>query len=256
VPTNKVVGILLGDDLEGNLFSDPVKGFPPVFEARGYKVFDPGRFRLSTNDYSAQIAAFKEAKAEILFSVLPFPTFSNFWSQAAQQGFKPKQAIILKAILLPADVDALGPLGKYLCAPVWWSPGYPFKSSLTGQSAAQLCDAYEEITKKQWVQVVGNRHALFEVAMDVFKRAQNPESAASVIEAIRATRLTTIAGPIAWQGSPPNQWTQIHFKNVCTTPVVGAQWQPGKKWMYDYPIVDNKAYPLIPVQAKMMPLPG
>jgi branched-chain amino acid transport system substrate-binding protein len=256
VPTNKVVGLLLGDDLEGNMFSDRAKGFPPVFEARGYKVFDPGRFQLNTNDFSAQISAFKEAKAEILFSVLPFPTFSNFWGQAAQQSYKPKEAIILKAILLPADVDALGPRGKYLSAPAWWTPGYPFKSSLTGQSAAQLCDAYEEITKKQWVQVVGNRHALFEVAMDVLKRAQNPESAASVIEAVRATRLDTIAGPIAWLSPPPNQWTQIPFKNVCTTPVVGAQWVPGKKWMYDYAIVDNKTYPLIPLQRKMEPLPA
>ena len=46
VPTNKVVGCLWGNDIEGNLFSDPVKGFPPIFEARGYKVIDPGRFAI------------------------------------------------------------------------------------------------------------------------------------------------------------------------------------------------------------------
>ena len=158
--------------------------------------------------------------------------------------------------MFPSAVESLGPRGKYLTIEIWWSPAYPFKSSLTGQSAAQLCDAYEEVTKKQWTQALGFRHALFEVAIDVFKRAQNPESAASVIEAVRATRLNTIVGPIQWQGPPPNQWTTIPVKNVCTTPLVGGQWVPGKKWMYDLVVTDNRRYPLIPVQRKMVPLPA
>jgi branched-chain amino acid transport system substrate-binding protein len=256
LPGNKVVGILFANDIEGNLMSDPAHGCPPIFEARGYKVIDPGRFQLDTNDFSAQISAFKNANVELLFSVLPLPTFSNFWSQAAQQGFRPKQANIGKATLFPSAVESLGPRGKYLSVAAWWTPAYPFKSSLTGQSAKQLCDQYEEVTKKEWAQVLGFRHALFDVAIDVFKRAQNPDSAASVIEAVRTTRLNTVAGPIQWQGPPPNQWTEIPVKNVCTTPMVAAQWVPGKKWMYDFVVVDNKKYPLIPVQRKLEPLPG
>jgi branched-chain amino acid transport system substrate-binding protein len=255
VPTNKVVGLLLANDIEGSLFSDPVHGFPPLFSSRGYKVVDPGRFQLDTNDFSAQIAAFKNANVEIVFSVVPLPTFSNFWSQAAQQGFKPKQANIGKAILFPAAVESLGPRGKYLSVAAWWTPAYPFKSSFTGQSAKQLCDQYEEVAKKEWTQVLGFRHALLEVATDVLKRAQNPESAASVIDAVRNTKLNTIVGPIQWQGPPPDQWTTIPVKNVCTTPMVAAQWVPGKKWMYDFIVVDNRRYPLIPVQRKMEPLP-
>jgi branched-chain amino acid transport system substrate-binding protein len=138
----------------------------------------------------------------------------------------------------------------------WWTPAYPFKSSLTGQSAKQLCDQYEEVTKKEWTQTLGFRHALFEVATDVFKRAQDPESAASVIDAVRNTKLNTIVGPIQWQGPPPNEWTQIPVKNVCTTPIVCGQWVPGKKWMYDLVITDNKRCPVIPVQRKMEPLPA
>ena len=184
------------------------------------------------------------------------PTFSNFWAQAAQQGYKPKIALIGKALLFPSSVDSLGPRGKYLSIEVWWSTHHPFKSSLTGQSAGQLCDEYEEVTKKQWTQPLGFRHALFEVAIDVFKRAQNPESAASVIEAVRTTRLGTIVGPVAWQGPPPNQWTTIPVKNVCTTPVVGGQWVPGKKWTYDLVVTTNRRCPLIPVQRKVVPLPA
>jgi branched-chain amino acid transport system substrate-binding protein len=256
VPTNHVVGLLCGNDVEGNLESDPQRGFPPTLEARGYKVIDPGRFDLNTTDFSAQIAAFKNAHLEILHGVLPVPTFSNFWAQCAQQGFRPKICHMGKALLFPSGVESLGARGKDLTAEVWWSPAYPFNSSLTGQSSAQLCDEYEEVTKKQWLQGLGFRHALFEVAMDAFKRAQSPDSAASVIEAVRATKLNTIAGPIQWQGPPPNQWTTLPVKNVCTTPLVGGQWVPGKKWMYEFVVTNNRRYPLIPVQRKAVPLPA
>jgi branched-chain amino acid transport system substrate-binding protein len=150
----------------------------------------------------------------------------------------------------------LGPRGKYLTAEIQWSPAVPFNSSLTGQNARQLCDAYEDYSHKEWTEALGLRYALLEVAMDVLKRAQDPDSAASVIEAVRTTRLTTVVGPVAWQGAPPNEWTQLPVKNVCTTPVVAGQWVPGKKWMYDLVVVDNRRYPLIPVQRKMEPMPA
>ena len=103
--------------------------------------------------------------------------------------------------------------------------------------------------------MLGFRYSLFEVALDVFKRAQNPDSAASVIDAVRKTKLNTIVGPVQWQGPPPNQWTTMPVKNVCTTPLVGGQWVPGKKWMYDLVVTTNKQYPPIPVPRKMVPLP-
>jgi len=256
VPTNKTVGLLLGDDLEGNFFADKQKGFPPIWEKRGLTIFDPGRFQITNNDFSAQIAAFKKANAEVLYGNMPVPVFSNFWTQAHQQGYRPKIATIGKALLFPSGIDSLGPLGKDLTCEIWWSPAYPFKSSLTAQSAKQLCEKYEEVTKKQWTQALGFRHALFEVAADVFKRAQNPESAASVIEAVRTTRINSIVGPLQWQGNPPNEWVQIPIKNVCTTPAVSGQWVPGKKWMYDIVVTDNRRYPPIPVERKMVPLPA
>ena len=256
LPTNKIVGLLLADDVEGNMLADPEHGYPPLFTARGFKIIDSGRFQTNTNDYSAQIASFKKANAEILHGVLPLPTFSNFWAQAAQQGYRPKIATIGKALGFPSALESLGPRGKYLTAEIQWSPAHPFKSSFTGQSARQLCDAYEEYAHKEWTGALGLRYSLLEVAMDVLKRAQNPDSAASVIEAVRTTRLTTVVGPVSWQGPPPNQWTTNPVKNVCTTPVVSGQWVPGKKWMYDFVVVDNRRYPLIPVQRKMEPMPA
>jgi branched-chain amino acid transport system substrate-binding protein len=256
LPTNGVVGLLMGDDLEGNMFSGREHGCPPVFEARGLKVFDPGRFQLNTTDFSAVISAMKKGNAETMFVNLPQPVFSTFWGQAAQQGYKPKIAVVTKAMLYPSDINSQGPLGKNLSIEVWWTNHHPFKSSLTGVSSMQLCDRYEEVTKKQWAQTLGFRHALFEVAIDVFKRAQNPESEASVIDAVRNTKINTIVGPVQWLGTPPNQWTTIPVKNVCTTPMVGGQWVPGKKWPYEIAVVDNRRYPQIPVTSKMAYVPA
>jgi len=254
VPTDKVVGLLCGNDDDGNAFADTEKGMPPVFEAAGFKVFDPGRFLMNIMDFSAQISAFKKANVEIVYGVLPIPVFSNFWAQAGQQGFRPKIVGMSKALLMPSAVQSLGPRGKGLSTEVWWTNVHPFSSSLTGETAGQICAAYEESTKRQWTQALGFRHALFEVAIDVFKRAQNPDSAASVIEAVRTARVNTIVGPVAWLGAPPNQYIKIPVKNVCTTPLVGGQWVTGKKWPYEVVITENQQYPLIPVQRKEAPL--
>jgi branched-chain amino acid transport system substrate-binding protein len=253
-PTNKVVGCLWPNDPEGLVFSDPQRGYPPVFNARGYKVIDTGRFNPSTSDFSAQISEFKRANVEILHGILPSPAFATFWSQAAQQGFKPKIAQIGKALLFPAEVNSLGERARNLATEIWWSRNHPFKSGLTGKTPAHLCDAYEEVSRKQWSQAIGFRYALFELALDVLKRARNPESATSLIEAIRATRYQSVVGPIQWTGAAPNEWTHIPVKNVCTTPLVGGQWVPGKKWKYDLVVVTNDRYRIIPVQRQLAPL--
>ena len=254
--SNKTVGILCGDDPDGNLWSDPQKGAPPAFIAEGFKIVDPGRFLSNTNDFSTQVQAFKKGNCEVLFGNMPFPVFSNFWSQAAQQGYKPKIVAISKGLLMPSAIDSLGPRGVDLSTEVWWTASHPFKSSLTGQSAGALCAEYEAVTKKQWPQALGFRHALYEVALDTFKRAKNPDSAASVIEAVRTARVNTIVGTVNWLGAPVNEYIKIPVKNVCTTPLLGGQWVPGKKWMYDLVITANKSYPLIPVQRKLAPLPS
>ena len=130
--TNKSVGGLFPNDGDGNAWGDPVVGFPPVLAEKGYTLTDPGRYQNLTDDFSAQITAFKNANCEIVTGVVLPPDFTTFWNQAMQQGFKPKVASIGKAILFPVAVEALGENGHNLSSEVWWSPSHPFKSSLTG----------------------------------------------------------------------------------------------------------------------------
>ena len=124
-------------------------------------------------------------------------------------------ASIGKALLFPSSVEALGDLGDGMSTEVWWSPSHPYKSSLTGETAKALADAYTSQTTKQWTQPIGFVHALFEVATDALKRVKDIEDKAAIRDAIAATNLATIVGPIAWTGKP--------FKNIAKTPLVGGQ---------------------------------
>ena len=123
----------------------------------------------------------------------------------------------------------------------------PFKSSLPGASAKDLAGAYENATKKQWTQPLGFKFALFEVANDVLSRAKSLDAKA-IADAIRATNMQTIVGPVRWAGQP--------VKNVTVTPLVGGQWRKGTQHPYDLVIVNNKHSPQIPVAGKLELLPG
>ena len=135
--TNKIVGGLFPNDGDGNAWGDPELGFPPALEAAGYTIVDPGRYENLSSDFSTQITAFKDAGAQLITGVPLPPDFATFWTQAAQQGLTPVGATIGKAILFPAAVEALdGDSGDGLTSEVWWSPGHPFTSSLTGDSSS------------------------------------------------------------------------------------------------------------------------
>src|SRR3954464_5233022 len=240
-PTNKVVGGLFPNDADGNAWGDKERGLPPALAAAGYKLLDPGRYQVMNNDFSSQIAAFKAAGAEIVTGNMIPPDFSTFWSQAAQQGFKPKIVTIGKALLFPSVINSLGARGNGLSSEVWWTPNHPFKSGLTGQSCAQLAKAYADATKPAWSQPIGFKHALFEVALDVLKRAKAVEPKA-ILDSIVATNYQSIVGPVQWTGKP--------VKNVTKTPLVAGQWQrTGNK--FELVITTNKPAPSIPVGGKM-----
>lgn len=246
VETNRVVGALWGNDNDGNAFGDPKTGFPPVFAERDFKLVDSGRFQLDINDFSAQIGAFKNANVEILTGVLPPPAFATFWSQAAQQGFRPKVVTIAKALLFPAAVESIGPRADKLTTEVWWSPHHPFRSALTGQSAAELCADYMRETGKPWTPPLGFKHALFDVAIDVLKRVKDIDSAESILSAVRATNTTTVVGQVAWRGKP--------VRNVCTTPLVGGQWVRSEDGHFNLKIVNDKHAEEIPVETALQPI--
>lgn len=243
--TNRTVGAAFANDPDGNAWGDSEHGLPPALAKNGYKLVHPPHFQTLSDNFTAQISAFKEAGCEIITGNMIPPDFTTFWTQARQQGLKPKICTITKALLFPSSVESVGDTANNLSTEVWWGPTFPFKSSLSGQTAGQLAAAYTQATGKQWTQPIGFIHSLFEVAADIIKRSADGQDPAANLDALVKTNLQTIVGPIAWGNGP--------MKNVAKTPLVSGQWRlaRGGPFKYDLVVVANGLAPQIPVGGKM-----
>lgn len=219
VVTNRKVGLLLANDADGNAWGDAQFGFPPALNQAGYDVIDPGRYTPMTDDFSTIIGQFQSAGVDIVMGTMIPPEFLTYWTQSHQQGLQPKVTTIGKSLLLPSILEAAGDSGEGLSCELGWHPAFPFTSASTGQSAAQIAEAWQAATGRPWVQTLGMKHALLDLAVDVLKRASAPEDAASVIAAIRETRCETTLGIADWNAST--------IANVAKSAMMGGQWHHG-----------------------------
>ncbi|SVA57441.1 uncharacterized protein METZ01_LOCUS110295 [marine metagenome] len=233
----KTVAGLFPNDADGNAWGDPELGFPKPLAAAGYTLVDPGRYQVLSDDFSAQISAYKDAGCEIVTGNMIPPDFATFWSQAAQQGFNPKVVTIGKALLFPSVIESLGDRGDGLTSEIWWTPNHPFSSSLTNQSAKELANGYINATGRPWTQPIGFKHALFEVVADVIQRADDLDDVGAIMQSIRSTNLSTIVGEVNWANGP--------VKNVTKTPLVAGQWQKGPDG-FELVVTANNHSPQIP----------
>jgi branched-chain amino acid transport system substrate-binding protein len=236
--TNKVVGALWPNDEDGNAWGDAKLGFPSVLASKGFKVIDRGRYQSPMNDFSSFISEFKKEGVEIVTGVIPPPDFANFWNQAGQLGLKPKIVTVAKATEFPQAVAAFGPRAAGLTVEVWWSPAYPFKSSMTQQSAKELADAYTAATGKPWTMPLAFKHSLFEVALDALRRSAS-KSPSAIRDAIRTTRLTTMVGPVDFRTGP--------VPNISKTPLVSGQWKQRGSAL-ELVVVENSQALMVPIQ--------
>lgn len=243
--TNRRVAGLFANDVEGVALTHPELGFPAPLAAAGYDMILPGLMTPMSDDLSSFVIAFRQADTELLTGAVTPSDFATFWTQAAQQGLRQrlKFCTIAKAMLFPAAIESLGDTGEGITTEVWWSPGHPYVSGLTGQSAAQYCADYSATTGRQWTQPLGFKHALLEVAIDALKRAADPKDPAALRDAIAATDYQSIVGQVSWTGGGPRN----PVRNVCTTPLVGGQWKRGTATPYELAVVDNTRAPGIPL---------
>lgn len=244
--TNRKVGMLFPQNIDGETWGNEEYGLPVPTRAAGYEVTIPGYFQPRTNDFSAQIATFKQAGCDIIGGITYPDDLKTFVTQCNQQGFKPKAVTVAAALLFPGSVEAMGPLGNGMTTEVWWTPAFPFKSSITGQTSREIADQWESEQNRQWTQPLGYSHSVLEVAIDVLKRSADPLDREANREALAATDLDTVVGHISFSGQP--------HKNVCTTPIFGGQWVKGEKWPYDLRIVDNSVNQLFEPQQKIVAL--
>mgnify|MGYP005842562621 CR=1 FL=1 len=244
--TNRNVGMLFPRNADGETWGNRDYGLPPAVENAGFTTIVPSMFQPRTNDFSAQISEYKRGGCDIVGGITYVSDLKTFITQASQQKFNPKVVTVAAALLFPSGVEAMGPLGEGMSSEVWWTPAFPFKSSLTGEDSRAVADAWESRMKKQWIQPLGYAHALWEVAIDALKRARDPLDRTSIRDALKATDLNTLVGPIKF-GSGPHA-------NICKTPIFGGQWVKSDKWMYDLKIVDNSVSKLIEPEAQLRPI--
>ena len=238
----KVIGCAFENTLPGNAMGDLKMGMPAMFAKAGYKIVDIGKFAPGGGDFSAQIQAFKKEGVEIVTGLFAPPDWSSFVKQSAQMGFHPKVETVAKALLFPGGVQVLGKNAQGMSTEIWWSPAYPFRSSLTGQTARQLADAYTAQTKKEWTQPIGVMHALVEAGIAALKASGDPKNAQKVADAIRSMKQDTVIGRLDFAGSG--------IKNVSKMRVVGGQWIFDEHGKLDIVVTHNSTAPEIPVQRK------
>lgn len=248
IETNKKVAVMWPNDADGNAIRNLLG---PMLAKEGYTIVDPGAYTNGTNDYSSQIARFKAEQCEI-FNTFPIPPdFATFWQQAAQQSFKPKIAQIAKTGLFPSQVEALGELGLRLASGAYWSPTWPYKSTLTGVSSKDLGDGYQSASGKQWNQQLGPSLALFDAATAALKATPNPKDKVALARTLATLEVDTPVGHLAWGKGP--------VANVVATPIVGGQWvaaPAGSKYKLEFVICESSSDPNVPVAAKLQPYAG
>jgi branched-chain amino acid transport system substrate-binding protein len=253
IPSNKKIGAMFDNTADGLFFSEAV---PAFMVTKGYTVSDPGRFQPGTEDFTQQISQFKKDGVELVTGNMIPPDFTNFWKAAAQQGLNVKACMIGKALLFPDSVDALGSIANGLLKELWWHPTFPFKSSLTGETCAELAADFEKTTQKQPTAPLLH-YIVGEMALYAVKNAKDPKNKDEILAAISTMKMDeSIVGPIdftapliAATGAGPADYPAgpgHKTKNVYDNGLGGAQWlMQGGTWTFDEVPVDNTAAPFM-----------
>jgi branched-chain amino acid transport system substrate-binding protein len=238
--TNHVVGGLWPNDVDGAGFQKYIT--QKVDAIGGWKVVPSTAYTDGSSDYTAIISKFKSADVQILHAVPIPPDFITFWRQAHQNGFKPKMATISKALLFPSAAAALGPLVSNVMSPLWWSPQFPYSSSLDGTTASNFATSYKTSTGNDWTQPMGFNYAIFEIAVAALKASGNPKDPSAVASTLATLKGQAITGAYDFASGP--------VPHVSAIPELLAQWrlQSGKPQLV---VINNSLLPTVPVAGSL-----
>jgi branched-chain amino acid transport system substrate-binding protein len=262
MPTNKTIGCFWRNDADGMAFQDPTTGMAANMKDAGLTIVDPGLYPPDSEDFTKQITTFKNAGCEIVFGNSPTPDFTNFWKQAIQQSFVPKICTVNKPILFPEDIESIGTVGTNICSNMLWSPRWPYKSYLTGETNQQWADEFTKRTGKQWSGALMHVVAL-EAALWTLRNAEDPTSTESCHAAASKTKFDGIVGPIDFTQPIAASIDQIKpgpghpLPTVYKTPCQEGQWQKGTgKYPFEVVAIENSLLPDVAVEAKLLPITG
>ena len=244
---NHKVAAAFPNDSDGNAFRAV---FPEVLGPMGYKLDLSTAYPDGLTNYTSMISQFKSHGDDFFTNVPLPPDFATMWTQALQQGFKPKLATVAKVLLFPTDAYAMGSKVYNVATDAWWVPELPWTSSLTGQTCQDLATAFTAAGLGQPNQNISN-YTLFEIAHAALTAVDNPHDKAELSAALFKVKLPqAVAGPVDYTST--NAKTNP-APGVAITPPVGIQWQKGTKYPLEYKVVDNTLLPNAKINGDLLP---
>jgi len=254
VQTNKKVGMLFQNDADAQGWMAP-NAAPMVFANKGYELVVPDYYSVPAEDFTAQIAEFKSEGCEIVCGTNDPPWLSNFLAQSLQQSYYPKFISSGKALIFPEAVLTYPNQGLGLIGECAWHPSWKIKDTLSDLDSAGLAADYEAKTGNKWTAAIAT-YAKLEWAIDVYKRAKDPEDKESVVEAILGTNGMFQQGPIDFtQDVDPTVigGGRPHYNNVYN--FFGAQqWRAADDGGIEAIVVSNAMAPGTPLQDSAQPM--
>jgi len=235
------------NDSDGNAFRAV---FPPILKGAGYTIDMSTAYPDGLTNYTSMITQFKNNGDQFFTNVPITPDFTTMWTQALQQGFKPKLATVAKVLLFPTDAYAMGSKAYNIATDAWWVPELPWTSSLTGQTCSEFGAAYTAAGLGQPNANISN-YTLFEIAYAALQLVDNPHDKAELAAALFKVKLPqAVAGPL--------DYTSTNVKTnpapgVAITPPVGIQWQKGTTYALEAKVVDNTLQPDAKITGDLLP---
>lgn len=243
IESNRTIGLLTANDAEGVEIATFIQGFAAT---RGYTVVDPGSYAIGAGSYADMVEAFARAQCDIIMGVMNTVDFSVFWRECMAADYRPKMCTVAKACLFASDVEALGESAHGLITEVWWSRDFPYTSSISGWSCAQLAEDYLTNYDPSLTDVpatVGYKHANVEILYDILRRAGSLKLEC-VNRAAAETSLDTVVGHVAFNDD-----------HVSVMSCVAGQWVLGEDGVYRQEIVGNYLMPGVDVTADIILIP-
>jgi branched-chain amino acid transport system substrate-binding protein len=244
---NHKVAAAFPNDSDGNAFRTV---FPAVLKPQGYNLDLSTAYPDGLTNYTSMISQFKSHGDDFFTNVPLPPDFATMWTQALQQGFKPKLATVAKVLLFPTDAYAMGSKVYNIATDAWWVPELPWTSSLDEKTCAEFGTAYTAAGLGQPNQNISN-YTLFEIAYAALSSVDNPHDKTELAAALFKVKLPqAIAGPIDYTST--NAKTNP-APGVAITPPVGIQWQKGTKYQLEAKVVDNTLQPNAKITGDLLP---
>ncbi|MCD8216650.1 MAG: ABC transporter substrate-binding protein, partial [Clostridiales bacterium] len=204
------VGVMHATDTEGQTMIDAISSYA---ESRGYVAYDPGAYTSGATDYTSIINNLKSENCDAVVGVMLTSDFGTFFSQLKSSGYMPTVVTVAKATLFTADVDSAGAdgLASGLCSEVWWTADHPYTSSISGQTCAEIAEAWiETVDGYDYAPATaGYDYANVEILYNVLKEAGtlDADAIAAVCDEIE---FDTIIGTINYNES------HYSVQNLCT----------------------------------------